>query len=49
MVAALEQTQVYHLYNPAHVQELLDLQRVCHSWGQPGRNGMTPAIRLGVP
>ncbi len=53
---ALERTQtphddkwdVYHLYNPAHVQELLDLQRVWHNWGQPGKDGMTPAMRLGV-
>ena len=39
---------VYHPYNPAHVQALLDLQRLWWNWCAPGEDGRTPAMRLGL-
>ena len=39
---------VYHPYNPAHVQMLLDLLRFDRNWCAPGQDGKTPAMRLGI-
>lgn len=40
---------VYHPYNPAHVQVLLDLQRLWWNWCMPDtKDGYTPAMRLGL-
>jgi len=40
---------VYHLYNPAYAQALLDLQRWQWNWARSDtHDGQTPAMRLGL-
>jgi len=39
---------VYHPYNPARVQTLLDLLRLRRNWCAPGEDGRPPAMRVGV-
>jgi len=39
---------VYHPYNPAMVQRQLDLFRFHENWCKPGKDGNTPAMRLGL-
>ena len=38
----------YAPYNPAMLQQYLDLFRTAHNFCHPGRDGQTPAIRLGL-
>ena len=39
---------MYHPYNPAQVQALLDLLRFERNWCKPGADGQTPAMRAGA-
>lgn len=38
----------YSPYNPAMVEKLLDIYRVMHNFVETGKDGKTPAMRLGV-
>ena len=38
----------YSPYNPAMVEKLLDIYRVMHNFVETGKDGMTPAVRLGL-
>ena len=38
----------YAPYNPAMLQQYLDLFRTAHNFCHPGRDGQTPAMRLGL-
>lgn len=38
----------YSPYNPALVEKLLTIYRVMHNFVEPGKDGKTPAIRLGL-